>query len=444
VSSVRAAVTLDVSSTDSIKQAAQTVAKGMTQYYTGMNPGDVPGNLPAPYFWWEAGAMFGALIDYWYYTGDTQFNDITTQAMLWQTGPNADYMPPNQTKTEGNDDQSFWGLAAMSAAEVNFPNPPSDKPQWLALAQGVWNSQVPRWDPTTCGGGLRWQIFTFNNGYNYKNTISNGCFFNMASRLGRYTGNTTYIDWAYTMWDWVSAVGLMDSSYPFYDGSDDTLNCSQINHIQWTYNAGVFLYGAATMWNMSAENSSDSANAALWKSRVDGIGTNLNVFFQNGVMYEVACETNGKCDTDQRSFKAYLARWMAATIKVAPWTQTTILPLLQKSAQAAVSTCTAGADGNQCGLRWTQGPVNDGQMGVGEQMSVLEVVQSNLITTVNGPLTNTTGGTSVGDPNAGTNSDDNPLQFDTITTGDKAGASIITLLVLVALFAGAYWMGVKA
>jgi mannan endo-1,6-alpha-mannosidase len=203
--------------------------------------------------WWEAGAMFGALIDYWYYTGDTTYNDITSQAMLWQVGPNEDYMPPNQTKTLGNDDQSFWAMAAMSAAEVNFPNPPADKPQWLALAQAVFNTQAPRWDPTTCGGGLRWQVFTFNNGYNYKNTISNGCFFNMASRLARYTGNTTYIDWANKAWDWVGQVALMDGSsgtYHFYDGSDDTLNCTQINHIQWSYNAGVYLYGAAVMYNI--------------------------------------------------------------------------------------------------------------------------------------------------------------------------------------------------
>lgn len=197
--------------------------------------------------------MFGSLIDYWYYTGDTTYNEITSQAMLWQTGPNADYMPPNQTKTLGNDDQSFWALAAMSAAEANFPNPPADQPQWLALAQAVFNSQAPRWDDSTCGGGLRWQVFTFNNGYNYKNTISNGCFFNIAARLGRYTGNSTYTEWAQKSWDWISRIGLLDAredGYHFYDGSDDTINCTEINHIQWTYNAGVYLYGAAIMYNI--------------------------------------------------------------------------------------------------------------------------------------------------------------------------------------------------
>lgn len=86
--------------TDSIKKAASTAAYGMVKYYTGNKTGDIPGNLPQPYYWWEAGAMFGTLIDYWFYTGDTTYNDITTQAMLFQVGPSDDYMPPNQTKTE--------------------------------------------------------------------------------------------------------------------------------------------------------------------------------------------------------------------------------------------------------------------------------------------------------------------------------------------------------
>jgi mannan endo-1,6-alpha-mannosidase len=234
---------------DSIKAAAKTAAQGMVQYYTGNRPGDIPGNLPEPYFWWEAGAMFGALVDYWYFTGDDTYNEITTQALLHQVGPNDDYMPPNQTKTEGNDDQAFWGMAALSAAEDRYPNPPAGGPQWLALAQAVFNSQAIRWDTSTCAGGLKWQIFSFNNGYNYKNTISNGCFFNMAARLAVYTGNTTYADWANRMWDWTGAVGLMSPTYQFFDGTDDTLNCTQLNHIQWSYNIGVFLLGAANMYN---------------------------------------------------------------------------------------------------------------------------------------------------------------------------------------------------
>jgi mannan endo-1,6-alpha-mannosidase len=116
-------------------------------------------------------------------------------------------MPANQTHSEGNDDQCFWGIAAIAAAEMNFPNPPKNKPQWLALAQAVYNEQISRWDPQNCNGGLRWQIFPFNSGYDYKNSISNGCLFHLASRLARYTGNMTYMYYAERQFDWLQAVG---------------------------------------------------------------------------------------------------------------------------------------------------------------------------------------------------------------------------------------------
>jgi mannan endo-1,6-alpha-mannosidase len=52
-----AAITLDLTSKDSIRAVASTVAFDMMSYYTGNITGDVPGNLPDPYYWWEAGAM---------------------------------------------------------------------------------------------------------------------------------------------------------------------------------------------------------------------------------------------------------------------------------------------------------------------------------------------------------------------------------------------------
>ncbi|KAF2839831.1 glycoside hydrolase family 76 protein [Patellaria atrata CBS 101060] len=427
-------IDLDLGSDDSIKKAASEVAYGMVKYYTGNNTGDVPGNLPDPYYWWEAGAMFGSLVDYWYYTGDETYNEITKQAMLFQVGPNNDYMPPNQSRTLGNDDQAFWGLAALQAAEVNFPSPPDDQPDWLALAQAVVHTQIPRWDNSTCGGGLKWQIFTFNNGYNYKNTISNGCFFNMAARLAKYTGNQTYAEWATRAFEWTQNVGLMNERWHFFDGSDDLINCTRVNHIQWSYNAGVYLLGAATMWNITESD--------VWRQRTQGILEGTSVFFKDNtnVMFEVACEPNGKCDVDQRSFKAYLARWMAATTKVAPWTRDYIMPKLQASATNAALQCSGGDDGKQCGLRWTNAAAFDGSVGVGEQMSALEVIQANLIDKVSGPLTNRTGGRSRGDNNAGSQSETTPLKFNEITTGDKAGAGILTAFALAAICGGAWWL----
>lgn len=192
--------------------------------------------------------MLSALIDYRYYTRDDQFNDLVMQAMVHQTGPDLNYMPPNQSSSMGNDDQAFWGMAALTTAETKFPNPPDEKIHWLALAQAVFNGQAHRWDTQTCGGGLRWQVFTFNNGYTYKNTVSNGAFFNMAARLAAYTGNTTYAEWAEKSWDWMETTGLISNTYQAFDGTDVADNCTLINHIQFTYNNGVLLAGAAYMY----------------------------------------------------------------------------------------------------------------------------------------------------------------------------------------------------
>ena len=68
------AINLDLADPASIKSAASTIAHGMMSYYTGNETGQTPGLLPAPYYWWEAGAMWMILIDYWYYTGDTTYN----------------------------------------------------------------------------------------------------------------------------------------------------------------------------------------------------------------------------------------------------------------------------------------------------------------------------------------------------------------------------------
>lgn len=164
-------------------------------------------------------------------------------------------MPENQTQTEGNDDQVFWAFTAMDAAELNYvaPNSISENsgyPSWVSMGQAVFNEQTTRWDNSTCGGGLRWQIFQWNNGYDYKNVASNGGFFQLAARLARYTGNETYVEWAQTEWDWFSNSILYDpDTHKIYDGTSDKDNCSEVDHTQWTYNYGQILVGLAYLYN---------------------------------------------------------------------------------------------------------------------------------------------------------------------------------------------------
>lgn len=188
--------------------------------------------------------------------------------MLFQVGEKQDYEPANQTLSLGNDDQGFWGIAAMTAAERGFKDPPKDQPQWLALAQAVFNRQASRWDSATCDGGLRWQVFSSNEGYDYKNSISNGLLFQLGARLGRYTGNTTYIDWAEKVYAWTRDRKLISDDYLIHDGAHITPTCDVSSPILWSYNAGVYLGGAAFLNNYyvgppGAHISLDSANTCL-------------------------------------------------------------------------------------------------------------------------------------------------------------------------------------
>ena len=75
-------------------------------------------------------------------------------------------------------------------------------------------------------------------------------------------------------------------------------------------------------------------------------------------------------------------------------------------------------------------------------MSAMEVVTSNLIAKVDPPVTTVSGGTSKGDPSAGTGTKTTPtgMSKSTITTGDKAGAGFLTALVLVGVVGGVWWM----
>jgi mannan endo-1,6-alpha-mannosidase len=248
------------------------------------------------------------------------------------------------------------------------------------------DDQISRWDTATCGGGLRWQIFTYNAGYTYKNSASNGGFFQLAARLARYTNNQTYASWAEEVYDWTTSISLIDNQWNVYDGTEVTTNCTSINKIQFSYFAATYITGAAHMYNMT--------NSALkWKTALDGLlNATLNTFFNNDIMTEIACESAQSCDTDMKAYKGITARWLAATMQMAPYTSSLILPKLTASAQVAVKQCD-GSD--QCGFKWTTA-TSDSDTGLGQQMNALAVVQALLVGNAALPATATTGDVAPG------------------------------------------------
>jgi mannan endo-1,6-alpha-mannosidase len=233
---------------------------------------------------------------------------------------------------------------------------------------------------TTCNGGLKWQYTTAaaNGGFYYKNSVSNGGFFQIAARLARYTGNDTYTMWAEKVWDWSTGVGLVSPNGNVYDGAGDAngLNCTEVNHDEWTYNVGSYMHGAAHMYNITNGSS-------VWDARISGlvntaIANAFNMSNATGIAYEAKCELTDTCDIDQLSFKGYLARWMAKTTILVPKLDSIIMPVLMTSATAAAQACVGPANNITCGAQWYV-PGGDGTSSMPQQMAALEVVESLLI-----------------------------------------------------------------
>ncbi len=173
------------------------------------------------------------------------------------------------------------------------------------------------------------------------------------------------------------------------------------------------------------------------------VDATLKTFFPENIAFEIACEEHMSCTTDMLSFKGYVHRWMSVVTQVAPFTAEKILPVLRTSAEAGVSTCNGGDTGRACGFKWNTRTF-DGSFGAGQQMNVLGAVSSLLITQAKAPFTNATGGTSKGDFNAGSRSDTFDGKVIPPTTGDKAGASILTILILGAAVGTFGWMSTGA
>ncbi|KAK8070219.1 mannan endo-1-6-alpha-mannosidase DCW1-like protein [Apiospora phragmitis] len=225
-------------SPDSIKQTAAEVAKDLLSFYKGGSGLDLRHRHPArPATGWRlllvdwrrnvrvsfhtvsshtVAVLLLLANNYTVFswltsTGDKQYDAIITRSLVEQSGENKDFMPANWTATMGNDDQGFWAMTAMLAAETNFPPPPAEAGlDWLALVQAVFNEQSMlerrvNQPGSNCNGGLRWQAFT-----------------------------AEYID----------------EQGNVHDGAHLPKDCLDVNKLQFSYNAAVLIQGAAYMYDI--------------------------------------------------------------------------------------------------------------------------------------------------------------------------------------------------
>ncbi len=102
------------------------------------------------------------------------------------------------------------------------------------------------------------------------------------------------------------------------------------------------------------------------------------------IMWEPACEGVGRCNTDMKSFKGYLSRFMYSSTLMLPSLTPAVRKLLDASAAAAAAACSGAGD--QCGQKWYVGGFDD-SVGLGQQMCALETIQGLLVDQAAPPLT---------------------------------------------------------
>lgn len=127
---------------------------------------------------------------------------------------------------------------------------------------------------------------------------------------------------------------------------------------------------------------------------------------------------------------------------MAPYTYDLIMPYLKASAVAAAKQCSGPSpfDGRTCGLSWSKGTDWDGTSGVGQQMAAMSAIFVNLVQHTQAPVTNSTGGTSVGNSAAGSGSTTSLDAVKPPSTGDRVGAGMVTTVVLVGMTGMFGWM----
>ncbi|KAI1658347.1 glycoside hydrolase family 76 protein [Daldinia decipiens] len=427
-----AGLTVDVENTDSIKAAAALVAEDLMGLYDGEKPGNAPGILPGvaegDVSWWTGGVLWDTLLDYKDRSGESKYDETISRGIQWQTGPYDDFLPINWSATIANSDQGIWALSAVTANDAGLQLE-NDSPRWLTLAKNVFDglsSEDRRVKEGGCAGALRWQIYQVNKGYNYVDSSSNIVYLNLAAQLAHLTGEQSYANEAASTYDILTRIGFITENFDVYDGAhvDD---CTDINKVQFSWNAAYLLEGSAFMYNLTGNDT--------WRTRVDGlVDRTLEFFFPDGVATEVACEETS-CDSDMEFFKGMLHRALASTMQVAPHTASKIQPSLKSSAKKAAAECTGGNNGRLCGFVWSTGKF-DGNTGAAQQMNMLSALVSILPRREQTSGGNSSAGSGSGNSSGSGNEDSQGNTSSDDTHGNAGTKTSVGLALLASVLLG--------
>ena len=208
------------------------------------------------------------------------------------------------------------------------------------IAKNTYTEVRDQWD-NLCGGGLYWARNRNDAQLNkavYKSTITNVEQILLGVRLFKITGDRSYLEHAIQVYDWlVGPSGLVTGDGVVMDGVRADA-CQEFTPNQHSYNAGLFLGGAALLFEATKD--------AKYMQTISRVFNNYEkVFVQNNIFID-PCEVSGQppCRQNQAQFKGvaiyslnYLYQYSSDSgikNKIKTWIET--------SAAAMFNICTPG------------------------------------------------------------------------------------------------------
>ncbi|EGG05863.1 family 76 glycoside hydrolase [Melampsora larici-populina 98AG31] len=303
--------TLNVNDVAALRSAATAALKNLLTYYVPTSVGAFPQEQTP---WHESQMIWGLYMDHAKYTGDTQFLDIVTGALVNATyGSNQDFLGGSMAGLsetllgKWNDDILWGSLAAVGGAEIYGPNSvmPGANGPWITPAQKTYDQAFEQWD-AECGGGIYWSRDRNGKSAPYKSLITQLEFIMQGARNYLQTKNETALALSKQTFDWVISSGLGNTQTGVLADGMNAGACGSFTSHVWSYNYGQLL--GAMAWMHKATNNQTFLD--LMTPFYQYATTTFNGQNTSGVVTET-CEPNAKCNRDQQGFKANYVRNLA-------------------------------------------------------------------------------------------------------------------------------------
>ncbi|KAI9616236.1 hypothetical protein KEM48_005329 [Puccinia striiformis f. sp. tritici PST-130] len=260
---------LDINDLSALKNAATTALKNLMSFYTP-NPSGVFDQASTP--WHESGMIWGMYMDYAKYTGDTQFLDVVTGALV-------------NTSYGAEQDLLAIGGAEIYGADSIMPGA---KGPWIKLAQKTFDQTYQQWDDGFSGSKRKFSPFqVIDHPTRIRSTRS--------QKLSRNEERDSHSDIQNAL-DWVFSSGLGNiQTGTLYDGMN-VGECGKFTSHFWSYNYGSLLGALSWMHKATGNNT--------YLDLITPFYTHASEVFSdkyNNVITET-CEPNVKCNRDQQAY----------------------------------------------------------------------------------------------------------------------------------------------